>query len=103
MKVSSQQITVRQLFNGPSPLANLREAADVAFGTDATPLRVAVTGKGPNLHFNGFYGGAPALAQVRASNGQCWEATYPTPDREATFGWPDDVVDYLAKKSAPAE
>jgi hypothetical protein len=45
MKVSSQQITVRQLFNGPSPLANLREAADLAFGTDATPLRVAVTGK----------------------------------------------------------
>jgi hypothetical protein len=45
MKVSSQQITVRQLFNGPSPLANLREAADLAFGKDATPLRVAVTGK----------------------------------------------------------
>jgi len=45
MKVSSQQITVRQLFNGPSPLTNLREAADLAFGSDATPLRVAVTGK----------------------------------------------------------
>ncbi len=45
MKVSSQQIAVRQLFNGPSPLANLREAADLAFGSEATPLRVAVTGK----------------------------------------------------------
>jgi hypothetical protein len=45
MKVSSQQITVRQLFNGPSPLANLREAAELAFGSEATPLRVAVTGK----------------------------------------------------------
>jgi hypothetical protein len=45
MKVSSQQITVRQLFNGPSPLANLREAADLTFGSEATPLRVAVTGK----------------------------------------------------------
>jgi Protein of unknown function (DUF3326) len=45
MKVSSQQLIVRQLFNGPSPLANLREAADLAFGAEATPLRVAVTGK----------------------------------------------------------
>jgi hypothetical protein len=45
MKVTSQQITVRQLFNGPSPLTNLREAADLAFGSEATPLRVAVTGK----------------------------------------------------------
>jgi hypothetical protein len=45
MKVSSQQLTVRQLFNGPSPLTNLREAADLAFGADATPLRVAITGK----------------------------------------------------------
>ena len=45
MKVSSQQITVRQLFNGPSPLANLREAAELTFGSEATPLRVAVTGK----------------------------------------------------------
>ena len=45
MKVSSQQITVRQLLNGRSPLANLKDAADVAFGAEATPLRVAVTGK----------------------------------------------------------
>jgi hypothetical protein len=45
MKVTSQQINVRQLFNGPSPLANLREAADLAFGSEASPLRVAVTGK----------------------------------------------------------
>jgi len=45
MKVSSQQITVRQLFNGPSPITNLREAAEQAFSADATPLRVAVTGK----------------------------------------------------------
>jgi hypothetical protein len=45
MKVTSQQITVRHLFNGPSPLENLREAADLAFGSEATPLRVAVTGK----------------------------------------------------------
>ena len=45
MKVSSQQLTVRQLFNGRSPLATLKDAADAAFGADATPLRVAVTGK----------------------------------------------------------
>jgi hypothetical protein len=45
MKVSSQQLNVRQLFNGPSPLTNLREAAETAFGSEATPLRVAVTGK----------------------------------------------------------
>lgn len=45
MKVSSQQITVRQLFNGRSPLATLKDATDLAFGLDATPLRVAITGK----------------------------------------------------------
>ncbi len=45
MKVSSQQITVRQLFNGRSPLATLKDATDLAFGSDVTPLRVAVTGK----------------------------------------------------------
>src|SRR3954467_7250300 len=45
MKVSSQQITVRQLFNGRSPLATLKDATDVAFGPDVTPLRVAVTSK----------------------------------------------------------
>jgi hypothetical protein len=45
MKVSSQQITVRQLLNGRSPLENLRDAADLAFGPDMSPLRVAVTGK----------------------------------------------------------
>src|SRR5262245_10186467 len=45
MKVSSQQLTVRQLFNGRSPLATLKDATDLAFGSDVTPLRVAVTGK----------------------------------------------------------
>jgi hypothetical protein len=45
MKVSSQQITVRQLFNGRSPLATLKDATDLAFGTDATPIRCSVTGK----------------------------------------------------------
>jgi hypothetical protein len=45
MKVSSQQLTVRQLFQGQSPLATLREAVEVAFGSTATPLRVAVTGR----------------------------------------------------------
>ena len=32
MKVSSQQITVRQLFNGRSPIATLKDATDLAFG-----------------------------------------------------------------------
>ena len=50
MKVSSQQITVRHLLNGRSPLANLRDAADMAFGPEATPLRVAVTGKSRSGH-----------------------------------------------------
>ncbi len=45
MKVASQQITVRQLFNGRSPLATLKDATELAFGSDVTPLRVAVTGK----------------------------------------------------------
>ena len=45
MKVSSQQITVRQLFNGRSPLATLKDATDLAFGENATPIRCAVTGK----------------------------------------------------------
>ena len=45
MKVSSQQITVRNLFNGRSPIATLKDAADLTFGADATPMRVAVTGK----------------------------------------------------------
>jgi hypothetical protein len=50
MKVSSQQLTVRHLFNGRSPLATLKDAADAAFGTGVTPLRVAVTGKGRGGH-----------------------------------------------------
>ncbi|MCC7473756.1 MAG: DUF3326 domain-containing protein [Pirellulales bacterium] len=50
MKVSSQQLTVRHLFNGRSPLAVLKDAADAAFGTGVTPLRVAVTGKGRGGH-----------------------------------------------------
>jgi hypothetical protein len=45
MKVSSQQLTVRQLFNGRSPLATLKDATEMAFGSDVSPLRVAVTGK----------------------------------------------------------
>src|SRR4051812_16202760 len=45
MKVSSQQITVRQLFNGRSPLATLKDATDLAFGPDVSPLRVAVTSR----------------------------------------------------------
>jgi hypothetical protein len=45
MKVSSQQLTVRHLLSGQSPLANLRDAAELAFGPEVTPLRVAVTGK----------------------------------------------------------
>jgi hypothetical protein len=50
MKVSSQQINVRHLLNGQSPLASLRDAADLAFGPDVTPLRVAVTGKSRSGH-----------------------------------------------------
>jgi hypothetical protein len=45
MKVTSQQITVRQLFNGRSPLATLKDATELTFGPNVTPLRVAVTGK----------------------------------------------------------
>jgi hypothetical protein len=45
MKVSSQQLTVRQLFNGRSPIATLKDATELAFGSDVSPLRVAVTGK----------------------------------------------------------
>src|SRR4051812_50049652 len=45
MKVSSQQLIVRQLLNGRSPISTLKDAADAAFGADATPVRVAVTSK----------------------------------------------------------
>src|SRR3990170_5958193 len=45
MKVATQQITMRNLFNGRSPLANLQHAVDDALGTDTTPLRLSVTGK----------------------------------------------------------
>jgi Protein of unknown function (DUF3326) len=45
MKVSSQQLTVRQLFSGRSPISTLKDAADAAFGGEATPIRVAVTSK----------------------------------------------------------
>ena len=45
MKVSSQQLTVSKLFNGRSPIATLKDAADLAFGAEATPIRVAVTSK----------------------------------------------------------
>ncbi len=50
MKVSSQQLNVRQLFNGRSPISTLKDAADAAFGAEATPIRVAVTGKGRSGH-----------------------------------------------------
>jgi hypothetical protein len=50
MKVSSQQLTVRHLLNGQSPLASLRDAAEITFGNDATPIRVIVTGKSRGGH-----------------------------------------------------
>ena len=50
MKVSSQQITVNKLFNGRSPIATLKDAADLTFGADATPIRVAVTSKSRSGH-----------------------------------------------------
>src|SRR5215510_12824610 len=45
MKVASQQITMRNLFNGRSPLANLQKAVEEALGPDTTPIRLSVTGK----------------------------------------------------------
>jgi hypothetical protein len=45
MKVASQQITVRNLFNGQSPLANLQRAVEDNLGSDSTPIRLSVTGK----------------------------------------------------------
>jgi hypothetical protein len=45
MKVASQQITIRNLFNGRSPLANLQRAVEDALGPDTTAVRLAVTGK----------------------------------------------------------
>src|SRR5204863_4589291 len=43
--VSSQQVPVSKLFTGRSPLATLKDATDLAFGSDVTPLSVAVTSK----------------------------------------------------------
>ena len=45
MKVASQQITLRNLINGRSPLANLQRAVEDALGPDTTPVRLSVTGK----------------------------------------------------------
>src|SRR6188508_2333887 len=50
MKVTSQQLNVRQLLNGRSPITTLKDAADAAFGENATPVRVAVTGKTRSGH-----------------------------------------------------
>jgi hypothetical protein len=50
MKVASQQINVRNLYGGRSPLANLQEAVDSALGTDMTPLRLSVTGRTRQEH-----------------------------------------------------
>lgn len=50
MKVSTQQLSVRHLLAGQSPLTNLREAVDLALGPEVTPLRVAVTGKARTGH-----------------------------------------------------
>ncbi|MEX2317043.1 MAG: DUF3326 domain-containing protein [Pirellulales bacterium] len=61
MKVSSQQLTVRHLLQGQSPLANLREAADLAFGGEASPLRVAVTGKSRSGHLCEIEAVAPKI------------------------------------------
>src|ERR1700742_2783468 len=50
MKVSSQPLSIRQLFNGRSPISTLKDAADAAFGAEATPIRVAVTSKSRSGH-----------------------------------------------------
>ena len=50
MKVSSQQLTVRQLLNGLRRWRTCAKPRTLAFGTDATPLRVAVTGKSRGGH-----------------------------------------------------
>ena len=50
MKVASQQITMRNLTSGPSPLANLQRAVEDALGPDTTPVRLSVTGKFRHEH-----------------------------------------------------
>jgi Protein of unknown function (DUF3326) len=50
MKVASQQINVRNLYSGRSPLANLRDAVENALGADTTPLRLSVTGRTRQEH-----------------------------------------------------
>jgi hypothetical protein len=50
MKVASQQINVRNLYSGRSPLSNLQEAVENALGSDTTPLRLAVTGRTRQEH-----------------------------------------------------
>ena len=50
MKVTSQQIAIRSLFNAPSPLASLEPAVTAEFGDDVTPLRLAVIGKSRSGH-----------------------------------------------------
>lgn len=64
MKVSSQQINVRHLLNGSSPLTNLKDAVDLAFGPDVTPLRVAVTSKSRSGHLCEIEAVEPKITSV---------------------------------------
>ena len=50
MKVASQQINVKNLYSGRSPLANLQEVVENTLGTDTIPLRLSVTGRSRNEH-----------------------------------------------------
>ncbi len=71
MKVASQQISMRNLFNGRSPLANLQKAVEEALGLDSTPVRLSVTGKFRQEHrceveavFPKIYGTSGAEASI---------------------------------------
>lgn len=50
MRVTSERVLVSSLISAGSPLADLRRTVEGALGPDATPVRIAVTGKVGDAH-----------------------------------------------------
>jgi hypothetical protein len=73
MKVTSQQITVRHLLNGRSPLEHLKDAVDETFGPDATALRVSMTGKTRSGHQCEIEAVHPSIRKVTGEEASIFE------------------------------
>jgi hypothetical protein len=95
-------------FNNPNPAA----AGSFDDGLRRMSLRAGATGKasikvkavGSHLRTQLYYGLDPVVAQLRASNGQCWEAGYvdALKDRIQFIGGTRTAVDYRANHASPS-